>query len=627
MIQKLHIIFTILILFFYSTEILAKDTVLFKGNKAFDSDDLFDIIEDNWEEYRKTNDISHIDDGAYLLQKEYRKSGYCFVEVDYENFGETKGERKVVFTIREHHKVKRGKIEIKNLLQGKTLKYKWERLKKFLTPPPLLGEHYFKKKEMIGDLGGIKDFYLSQGYLDVKTKAKFKYDVPIPNTKEVGAIFYITEGPRSYLDKIEYKGNLKFGEKKVLDQILNFKQGNFYKPNLEDELIWKIKNYYRINGYAHIKIHKSKKFVLQKNRKSWTVFLKISEGSKIYIRNIKIKDKEKLYTRQFLILDQLEIKPGDLYNSEKIGKSQRNLQETNLFLQVEIREKKIPGDEEHVDLIIHLSEREDKTITFSLGYSTTYSVTGGVKFEWINLFGTGRRLIIDVEGALKKSDASLRIIDPWFFGKRYLSGEIEFFGLYEETPSYDALDRGMDITILWRLSPSLSLRLGYRIEWSQVLDVEDGFSEVEEGTTLISSPTQKIILNLKNDRVYPTAGSYNYIEFEESLEALGAEVNYFKFIAHTAWYFRIYRRMVLAVGFEGGVIVPFGGSDAIPIQKRYFGGGATSIRSFKDKEMPPFNSEGNPIGGEGLFYSSAEFRIPVGDIMYIFGLGKLSKIF
>lgn len=70
-------------------------------------------------------------------------------------------------------------------------------------------------------------------------------------------------------------------------------------------------------------------------------------------------------------------------------------------------------------------------------------------------------------------------------------------------------------------------------------------------------------------------------------------------------------RWVLSFSLRGGVIIPFGNSDSIPIQKRFFSGGASTLRSFKEKEMPPLDEENDPRGGEGIFLASTELRIPI----------------
>ena len=156
-----------------------------------------------------------------------------------------------------------------------------------------------------------------------------------------------------------------------------------------------------------------------------------------------------------------------------------------------------------------------------------------------------------------------------------------------------------------------SVKFGYMALWSDILEVEEGIDDTEKGLSFFSSFKQKLIINLRDNPTYPTSGSYHFIEWEESLTAIGSDVDYIKFYAHTAWYFHLWSRWVLSFALRGGVIVPFNDTEQIPIQRRYFSGGINSIRSFKEKQLPPLDSSDNPIGGEGIFLFSTELRIPI----------------
>jgi len=69
---------------------------------------------------------------------------------------------------------------------------------------------------------------------------------------------------------------------------------------------------------------------------------------------------------------------------------------------------------------------------------------------------------------------------------------------------------------------------------------------------------------------------------------------------------------VIALRARGGSIDPWGDLESnIPFFKRYFLGGATSLRGWGRYEVAPQSGSGLPIGGHTQFESSAEFRTPV----------------
>ena len=59
---------------------------------------------------------------------------------------------------------------------------------------------------------------------------------------------------------------------------------------------------------------------------------------------------------------------------------------------------------------------------------------------------------------------------------------------------------------------------------------------------------------------------------------------------------------------------PTSGSDeatAIPIDERFFNGGATTVRSFGERELGPHDNHGHPVGGEFFTVFNVEYTFPI----------------
>jgi outer membrane translocation and assembly module TamA len=65
---------------------------------------------------------------------------------------------------------------------------------------------------------------------------------------------------------------------------------------------------------------------------------------------------------------------------------------------------------------------------------------------------------------------------------------------------------------------------------------------------------------------------------------------------------------VLGLSWRGGVIIPTGSTDIIPLQERFFNGGENTVRSFKQDELGPVDSLGNELGGEAFNVVTVELR-------------------
>jgi outer membrane protein assembly factor BamA len=79
---------------------------------------------------------------------------------------------------------------------------------------------------------------------------------------------------------------------------------------------------------------------------------------------------------------------------------------------------------------------------------------------------------------------------------------------------------------------------------------------------------------------------------------------------------RWFERTLLAFGGRSGIVYPLktGGTStalAIPIDERFFSGGATTVRSFDERDLGPHDPGGDPIGGEFFTIFNVEYTFPL----------------
>ncbi len=92
----------------------------------------------------------------------------------------------------------------------------------------------------------------------------------------------------------------------------------------------------------------------------------------------------------------------------------------------------------------------------------------------------------------------------------------------------------------------------------------------------------------------------------------GASFNYWSASAEGRHYFTVGRRFVVANKMRFGSIDGFGNLESnVPFYKRYFLGGASSIRGWGRFEVSPLSGFGFPIGGHTMLEGSSEVRFPV----------------
>ena len=98
---------------------------------------------------------------------------------------------------------------------------------------------------------------------------------------------------------------------------------------------------------------------------------------------------------------------------------------------------------------------------------------------------------------------------------------------------------------------------------------------------------------------------------------------------------RWFQQSSLAFGARVGFLhsLDHSGADeqtTFPIDERFFNGGATSVRSFGERDLGPLDPKGNPIGGEFYTIFNVEYTFPIyGELQgaTFFDAGNLSADF
>ena len=66
-----------------------------------------------------------------------------------------------------------------------------------------------------------------------------------------------------------------------------------------------------------------------------------------------------------------------------------------------------------------------------------------------------------------------------------------------------------------------------------------------------------------------------------------------------------------------GVLLPYGDTNSVPVQERFFLGGPSSVRSYQLDGLGPKDKDGDPLGGLAMLLFNAEIQWPVYNNIYL----------
>ncbi|MBK8099504.1 MAG: BamA/TamA family outer membrane protein [Planctomycetes bacterium] len=326
------------------------------------------------------------------------------------------------------------------------------------------------------------------------------------------------------------------------------------------------------------------------------------------IASLAVRGNDK--TMDAVVLGRLDLEPGDRYDGGKLDEGLRRLYRGGLFRKVTMVETPVDGDPGKLDLVVQVEENPSRAVELLAGYGSYEQFRGGLRLEERNLFGTGRGIAFDNRVSMKGYSTRLTATDDDFLGTgATLTVGGEYFRL--EQPSFTDEAAGITTAIAQPLAEGLTARAGYT--YRNRTDA-DAFTELPRDQ-LVDFVEGTVFVELRNDRrdnlLFPRHGHAEFLAFERLAPAFGSSVDLDRLSFRSALHLPLWSRVQLVLRSEHSALWPHEGSDRVPLQERWFSGGESSVRSYRESQLGPKDGEGNAVGGEFSNLFGAELRFPI----------------
>ncbi len=143
----------------------------------------------------------------------------------------------------------------------------------------------------------------------------------------------------------------------------------------------------------------------------------------------------------------------------------------------------------------------------------------------------------------------------------------------------------------------------------------------ESGYTRQATLSLSLAYDTRNDTRLPNKGQRSEVIAEVASTYLGGEGDFYKIELQSAWYFRgLAKSHVLEAIGRIGVANGMGG-DTVPFYDRFYLGGLYSLRGFKYRSISPREQNpapgggyfNEPVGGNSFWFGSLEYSLPIID--------------
>jgi len=303
-------------------------------------------------------------------------------------------------------------------------------------------------------------------------------------------------------------------------------------------------------------------------------------------------------TKSSKVRSRIGLETGEPLNRVAAEQARQRLMRLGVFNSVRLRYE--PVDDSTRDVIYELDEAKPISLSVLAGYGSYELLRGGLEFENRNLFGLAHDLQLRGVQSFKSSSGNLLYTVPEAFGENvnlFLQGS----GLLREEVTFTREEYGGSVGIQKLLVP-LKTDFTVRYDYEFLKAVEDFPSSANlVGTNQANSAAfvLQFIRDLRDNPLLPRKGLKLFSKLDLASESLGGDVNYQRLLFGASYHHDLRGGRLLHLGAMQGVSFTWGGTDEeLPFNKRYFPGGANSVRGYVEGEASPLDPNGQQLGAE-----------------------------
>jgi outer membrane protein insertion porin family len=370
-----------------------------------------------------------------------------------------------------------------------------------------------------------------------------------------------------------------------------------YSQLWQQELAQKIQAEQQVKGFPDTKVEFTE---LRRETNAANIqldlFAKVTPGP--FVRVGAVIEQGNIRTRTSAVESRIKLKEGEPLNLVQAEKSRQALARMGVFDSVRLRYE--PVNEDTRKVIYQLEEAKPISLSVLAGYGSYELLRGGLEFENRNMFGLAHDLQVRGVQSFKSSNGSLLYTVPEAFGEN-VNLFVQGSGLLREEVTFRREEYGGSVGVqkfLVPLKTDLTIRYDYEF-LNSVEDNPNSFNLVGTNQANSAAFVIQLIRDRRDNPLLPRNGLKLNSTLEIASTSLGGNVNYQRIMFGASYHRDLGGGRLLHLGAMQAVSFTWGGTDEqLPFNKRYFPGGANSVRGYVEGEASPLDPNGQQLGAE-----------------------------
>lgn len=489
----------------------------------------------------------------------------------------------------------------------------------------------YSKQSMEGDLEKIRSYYMDRGYAEFEITST---QVALtPEKEDLFITVNVFEGSTWTTGTVKLAGRFTVPEE-ILRHFVIIRQGETHSQKLIAASEEALRNRLGESGYAFADVVA----VPTPNPETREIALtfQIEPNARSYVRRIEFQGVER--TRDEVLRRELRQLEGSAMSPVALQRSEERLQRLPYIEKVEYETRRVPGSDDLIDVDIKIEEGPSSQISGGVGYSESQEIMLNGSYIDSNLFGSGERLAVELNGGQYGQLYSIAHTNP-YFTKDGISRSLSV--------SYNERERlTSSFSEFSTRTYSAGFGIGYPVSEEQFVNFGLSYSH-EDLSTVSSSSTQlrdwvrnngdtyfrrvgrdpvlgtildtveltaSWLHDSRNRYLFPTSGGMQ--RFSLSVTPPGGSVEYATANWRSQQFWRLkgvplLEKIPFSLSTNLGWGMALGDTTALPPHRHIFTGGSDSVRGFRDGSLGPRDSLGNPYGGDAGLSVQFEAIIPL----------------
>lgn len=474
----------------------------------------------------------------------------------------------------------------------------------------------YSKPKLNGDLEKIRSYYMDRGYIRFSIEST---QVSItPDKQDIYITINVSEGDRYKISSSKLTGELVVNRQTMESQIYT-RQGMYFSRSLMTSSKKRLEDQMGRIGYAFSEVKVTPDIDDERKEVALTYFA--IPGEKVYVRRIDIFGNDS--TQDQVFRREIRLMEGSILASDLLERSKIRVQRLPFVETVSIDTVPIPGSTSQVDLKVKVEEKLAGSFNIGAGFSQTQGLIFNVGLTQENLFGTGKRLALNVNTDRANTIYSGSYTNPYYTIdgiSRTVSVSFRERDATEELINNFQTNSGdLNISYGIPLSEFNTLNLGYGFSHVKIIpstinpsvDVTLFLAE-NDGQTRYNSLTLNTSFShdTRNRTVFANAGSQQTIGMNMTVP--GSDLEYYKISYITNTYIGVTSATTLLLRSNLAYGDGYGKTTALPFFERYFAGGIRTVRGYESNSLGPRDPvSGFAVGGNLRVTGGADYIFPI----------------